>query len=228
VGDTDVFVDDFIQLGQGGPKRLKALRGHLLRAIDQVLAQPTAKESHRNEAISLKKLLKGDGSWNTRKLILGWIVDTIRQTIELPPHRKETLAAIFEELASLKRVNSKKWASYLGKLRFVSVAIPGSAGLFSALQWAQNKAQGNRIRVNRFVRDSLNAFCRLATSLCHRPTRLAEIVPQAPTPHLDNKHSVFGQVVEGLDVLMSIPPRDPNNRSAPAVKIISVTIEESE
>jgi hypothetical protein len=146
VGNTDVFVDDFIQLGQGGPKRLKALQGHLLRAIDQVLARPAAEETHRNKAILLKKLLKGDGSWNTRKLILGWIVDTICQTIELPPHCKEMLAAIFKELASLKRVNStRKWASYLGKLRFVSVAIPGSAGLFSVLQWAQNKAKGNRI-----------------------------------------------------------------------------------
>ncbi|MCA1806662.1 MAG: hypothetical protein LC687_02190, partial [Actinobacteria bacterium] len=161
--------------------RLKPLRGHLLHALDQVLARPASNEPHRNEAISLKKLLKGDGSWNTRKLILGWIVDTIRQTIELPPHRKETLAQIFKELSRLKRVNAKKWASYLGKLRFVSVAIPGSAGLFSALQWAQNKAKGNRIRVNRFVRDSLSAFSRLATSLCERPTRLAEIVPQDPT-----------------------------------------------
>jgi len=127
VGDTDVFVDDFIQLGQGGARRMKALRGHLLQVIDQVLSRPTAEEPHRNEAISLKKLLQGDGSWNTRKLILGWIVDTIRQTIELPPHRKETLAQIFEELSHVKRVNAKKWASYLGRLRFVSVAIPGSA-----------------------------------------------------------------------------------------------------
>ncbi len=47
------------------------------------------------------------------------------------------------------------------------------------------------------------------------------------TPWLDNKHSVFGQVVEGLDVLMSIPARDPGNVNAPAVKIIRVTIEES-
>jgi len=53
-------------------------------------------------------------------------------------------------------------------------------------------------------------------------------ITHGPTPHLDNRHSVFGQVVEGLDVLMSIPPRDPNNRNAPAVKIISVNIEESE
>jgi len=53
-------------------------------------------------------------------------------------------------------------------------------------------------------------------------------ITHVATPHLDNKHTVFGQVVEGLDVLMSIPPRDPNNANAPAVKINRVTIEESE
>jgi cyclophilin family peptidyl-prolyl cis-trans isomerase len=53
-------------------------------------------------------------------------------------------------------------------------------------------------------------------------------ITHGPTPHLDNRHSVFGQVVEGLDVLMSIPPRDPGNVNAPAVKINRVLIEESE
>src|SRR5512143_4025726 len=52
-------------------------------------------------------------------------------------------------------------------------------------------------------------------------------ITHVPTPWLDGKHSVFGQVVDGMDVLMSIPPREPNNANAPAVKIKRVTIEES-
>jgi cyclophilin family peptidyl-prolyl cis-trans isomerase len=52
-------------------------------------------------------------------------------------------------------------------------------------------------------------------------------ITHGPTPHLNGKHTVFGQVVEGLDVLMSIPERDPRNVNAPAVKIISVKIAES-
>ncbi len=53
-------------------------------------------------------------------------------------------------------------------------------------------------------------------------------ITHGPTPHLNDRHSVFGKVVEGLDVLMSIPPRDPSNVNAPAVKIKRVTIEENE
>jgi len=45
-----------------------------------------------------------------------------------------------------------------------------------------------------------------------------------PTTWLDGKHSVFGQVVKGLDVLFSIPERDPSRLNAPAVKLNSVEI----
>lgn len=44
------------------------------------------------------------------------------------------------------------------------------------------------------------------------------------TPWLDNKHTVFGKITEGLDVLMKIPPRDPAQRGAPAVHIQSIEI----
>jgi cyclophilin family peptidyl-prolyl cis-trans isomerase len=53
-------------------------------------------------------------------------------------------------------------------------------------------------------------------------------ITHVPTPWLDKKHSVFGEVTEGMDVLLSIPERDPMNSRAPAVKLNSVEIHEQE
>lgn len=46
------------------------------------------------------------------------------------------------------------------------------------------------------------------------------------TPWLDNKHTVFGEITSGMDVLLSIPERDPMRPQNPGVKLNQVTIEE--
>jgi len=45
-----------------------------------------------------------------------------------------------------------------------------------------------------------------------------------PTPHLNNRHSVFGKVVSGMDVVLKIKERDPQMSREPGTKILSIDI----
>ncbi len=51
-------------------------------------------------------------------------------------------------------------------------------------------------------------------------------ITHVPTPHLDGRHAVFGQVTGGMDVLMSISLRDPQSAGTEGDKIHSIEIDE--
>ena len=51
-------------------------------------------------------------------------------------------------------------------------------------------------------------------------------ITYSATPHLDDRHSVFGRVTEGMDVLDSIRERDPGRDPNPGDRIDTIEIEE--
>ena len=46
------------------------------------------------------------------------------------------------------------------------------------------------------------------------------------TPHLDGKHSVFGRVVEGMEIVSALRERDPQRDRQPGDRIEAIEIEE--
>jgi hypothetical protein len=180
LANVDVFVDDFIGVCQGPIPRRRTVRRIMLHTLDDIFRPLGPQDNpHRKEPVSEKKLRQGDGSWETRKLVLGWILDTIAMTIELPEHRRLRLRILLDSIwPSQKRISVRKWQQILGELRSMAIAIPGSTGLFSWMQETLKHRSDNRIRLTRTIHDCISDFQVLSHSLTKRPTRLFEIIPQ--------------------------------------------------
>ena len=179
---VDIYMDDFLGLAQGHPGLRNQVRSKLLYSIDQVLRPlaPTDAPS-RKQPVSASKLDKGDAQWATRKTLLGWVVDTVTETVELPPHRQHRLHTILQDLTHRRRISLLAWQKALGEVRSMILAIPGGRGLFSTLYTGLTATDAaNRVRIRQPMRDALLDLQWLATDLASRPTRLGEIVDTTP------------------------------------------------
>lgn len=189
---VDIFVDDFISAAQR--PFLRRVRRALLSAIDDVFRPLSATDSvHRREPVSMKKLLQGDCSWSTVKLVLGWIIDTVNMTIQLPQHRIDRLWEILNSIPRhQKRTSVKKWHKVLGELRSMSIALPGSRTLFGRLQNALSLKSKSRVALDKGVHQALDDFRWIATDLSARPTRIQEVIPLPPIAEGDHDASGSG------------------------------------
>ncbi len=122
---TDVYIDNFVAALQCSPTGSSDLDNRrwvqrlLLNAVDNVFCPVSAGDSpERRKPVSLKKLHASYCSWGTMKLILGWIIDMVKMTISLPPHRVARLADILSSFPQDQWLTSaKRWHETLGKLR---------------------------------------------------------------------------------------------------------------
>jgi hypothetical protein len=168
-------VEDFVGMVQGSAKHRQHVNRILLTSLDEVLRQLDDQDNvHRQE-------LKGDATWATRKIVLGWLLDTFAMPIQLPAHRVTRLFELLDSIApKQRRTTVNKWQNLLGELRYMVLCIPGGKGLFSVLQEALRTKcdQGTRIRLSSAVHLILADFRWIAADLTCRPTSIAEIIPK--------------------------------------------------
>ena len=146
---------------------------HLFRNIDELFRPNNKDDIAQEEPISLQKLCKSDAAWSTKKVILSWAIDTEKQVLTLPEDRKAILLALLYTVPpGASRCSRRCWRKLLGTLRSTVPAIAGVAGMFTRLQHALKKANGQRINLTPPVKEELTVWRHLVASLATRPTHL--------------------------------------------------------
>ena len=108
-----------------------------LSAIYSVFPPP--KESgHVNgrDPVSEKKMKKRDGRWSHLKVILGFILDGRRRSVQLPHDKLNKYLGDLERTLEKTRVPLQKFRKVVGKLRHSAAILPPGLGLFSPINKA--------------------------------------------------------------------------------------------
>ena len=181
----EVYMDDFIGLVQSNnhPSLLHFSRA-ILHGIHSVFPPPSITHHSGADPISEKKLEAGDGLWEVRKEILGWIFDGVKRTIELPP---EKVAKMIDAIQTAKRqgwLGRKAFESLRGKLRHATMGLPEGRAILLPLDQAlaNANAQVKTVQIPKggAIYQTLSDFNELLRHMNTRPTHCRQLVPGAP------------------------------------------------
>ena len=124
----EVYIDDFIALIQTtNEDHIKKLTRSLLNAISDIFPSPATTGSNMGPPISLKKLI-AEGTWETRKEILGWVLDGIALTIELPTTKCDSILTELRAIRRLKTISLQRLRKLQGRLQFAAIILPIAIG----------------------------------------------------------------------------------------------------
>jgi len=100
----EVYMDDFVGLAQVlTPEQLIQFTRAVLHGIHTIFPPLGPSEAQDDEPIAIKKLKQGDGLWDTRKEILGWLFDGIARTMQLPAEKIEKNPKEFKRNVATKK-----------------------------------------------------------------------------------------------------------------------------
>jgi hypothetical protein len=137
---VEVFVDDFIVMCQN-VSRIPHLTWSILHGIEKVFLGPdTTGHTRGCKPASEKKILHGEADWTTRNIVLGWLLDSDRCTIELTDDKATAYAEELQKLLRRSRIPMARYRKMIGKLWFASLCVTAGKALLKTLNMAMRGA----------------------------------------------------------------------------------------
>jgi hypothetical protein len=205
-----VYVDDFLQAAvedrQG--TLLERTGRATLHAIHSIFPPPTAADAPgTKDPISEKKLKKGDAQWDTIKEILGYELNGIDRTIQLPKDKAQSLQKELRKVLRKQRIPFKRFRSLVGRLQHAARILPSAKAFFTPMNEAL-RGLPPFIGLSRHgdLRQALLDTGTMIQELARRPTHVSELVAQDFDYVGFCDASAFGAGGVWFSAIKAIPP----------------------
>ena len=176
----EVFVDDFIAgTNNLSEENLRLISRAMLHGIHSVFPPPSVTGHSGGDSVSIKKIEKGEGKWEFIKEILGWMINGLDYTIQLPTAKSDKLVKQLTKFAKMKQIKLKDFEKLVGKLQHASLAMPGGWGLFSPLTMAM-KGRPKRVHVTPIIKQTMLDWRTILRQVSKKPTHVLQLVDGYP------------------------------------------------
>ena len=177
----EVYVDDFIAACNDirRPTLLRLSRA-MLHGIHSIFPPPEVTGHNGFDSVAYKKLVGGDGVWDTQKEILGWIIDGEAYTIQLPPKKCADMCILIRRILKQKKSPLHEFQKLAGKLQHASTALPNGRALFTPFDMAM-RHDPQFITIDDTMRQCLEDWKCLIKHMTKEPTSVRQLITLPPT-----------------------------------------------
>ena len=155
---------------------------HLLdstQTVHYVFPSPLISKHRGIDPISIKKLEQGEGLWEFRKIILGWLFDGIERKITLPTEKLTLISKEIKAVYWKKAIPLQRYQQLVVKLRHASFGIPTGKGLFTPLH-AALKGGKQYIKLTSLLIATLRDWRVLINITLQDPVKARQLFPRKP------------------------------------------------
>jgi hypothetical protein len=158
------------------------IRQAAIHGIKAVFPPPAVtKHKDGKDPISWKKLLQGDGHFQSKKDMIGFSFDGVKRTVYLPPAKGKAYIKEIHCILRWKSIQLKTLQGVVRKIRHASIILPAARGFFTPINAAMRMSPKSvGLGANSEVRAALKDMCTLLHLLSSQPTHVRELVPDMP------------------------------------------------